>query len=512
MTKDLREAIVEITLAGYQLEAEAFELLRILQSEEHFEFIINESLVEANSLSPKPIVITRDLVEKVLSKMAKGKEVAGDHVHLRSSVPLAKEISSDIEIIKDGNEEADSSGTIGDFNQYFRDRYEKLSIILHERLDFRDAHDVTTALEAKYGAKLKMTAIVMNKRERIDQVFLEVEDVESTATVLITSSKSRELFEMARRILPDQVIGIEAVRGKGDLFIAEQVILPDVPEKRSPKADCPVNAILLSDIHVGSKTFCSDAFERLVMWLNGKIGTPKQVDAASRTKYVIIAGDLVDGIGVYPRQEEDLIITSIHEQYKKVAQYIEQIPDYVEIIVIPGNHDAVRQALPQPAISKEFAESVYEVRNVRSLGNPSEVKIHGIHFLLYHGRSLDDVIARVPNLSLRTPEKAMEYLLKCRHLAPEYGARTSLAPECKDRLIITKVPDVFQAGHIHVASNSSYRGTLIVNCGAWQEQTEYQRRMGIDPTPGVMPILNLHTLDLNMMNFISSEVAISPNP
>ena len=164
MTKDLREAIVEITLAGYQLEAEAFELLRILQSEEHFEFIINESLVEANSLSPKPIVITRDLVEKVLSKMAKGKEVAGGHVHLRSSVPLAKEISSDIEVIKDGNEEADSSGTIGDFNQYFRDRYEKLSIILHERLDFRDAHDVTTALEAKYGAKLKMTAIVMNKR------------------------------------------------------------------------------------------------------------------------------------------------------------------------------------------------------------------------------------------------------------------------------------------------------------------------------------------------------------
>ena len=209
MTKDLREAIVEITLAGYQLEAEAFELLRILQSEEHFEFIVNESLVEANNLSPKPIVITRDLVEKVLSKVTKGKEVTAGHVHLRSSVPLAKEISSDIEIIKDGNEEAESSGTIGDFNQYFRDRYEKLSRILHERLDFRDAHDVTTALEAKYGTRLKMTAIVMNKRERIDRVFLEVEDVESTATVLVTSSKGRELFETARRILPDQVIGID---------------------------------------------------------------------------------------------------------------------------------------------------------------------------------------------------------------------------------------------------------------------------------------------------------------
>ncbi len=509
MSKRLREAIEEIILAGYQLQAEAFELLKILQDEEYFSSVIAESLREAEGQYPKPVVITRDVIEKALKEITHEKEVATTRVELRSLIPLAKEISSDLEILRDGNERAESSGTISDFNQYFKDRFEKLSRILRERLDFKDAGNITDALETKYGEKVKMIAIVMDKRERPNQIFIEIEDTENSATLMVPKHGNRELYETAQRVTLDQVIGIEAVHGRNDLFIAEQILFPDVPEKRPASADQPINVVLLSDIHLGSKTFCHDAFERLIMWLNGKVGNSRQVDAASRTKYVLIAGDLVDGIGVYPRQEEELAITDIYQQYRHVAQYIEQIPDYIEVVIVPGNHDAVRQALPQPAIPKEFAEPIYEVRNVKSLGNPSEIKLHGVHFLLYHGRSLDDVIARIPNLSLRTPEKAMEYLLKCRHLAPEYGARTSLAPENRDRLVITQPPDVFQAGHIHVAKNSTYRGTLIVNCGAWQEQTQYQKRMGLDPTPGIMPVLNLQTMNLSMINFLHEEATIS---
>jgi DNA polymerase II small subunit len=510
-SRNVKEALENIALAGYQLDPAAFELLKVLQSEARFSSLINESINEVERCTPKTMLITRDIIEKALTKVTHPKEATLKRVELRSSIPLAKEISSDVEILKNGGEEAESSGDISDFNQYFRDRFERLARILRERLDFRDAGDVTKALEAKYGERIRIIAIVMSKREYGNQLFLEIEDEESAATLMVLSNKGRELFETARRILLDQVVGIEALRGKNDLLIAEQIVLPDIPDKRPMSTDYPINAALLSDIHLGSKTFCVDAFERFIMWLNGKVGNPRQTDAASKTKYVIIAGDLVDGIGVYPRQEEDLSITDIYQQYKTVAQYIEQIPDYIEVVIIPGNHDAVRQALPQPAIPKEFAEPVYEARNITSLGNPSEIRVHGLHFLLYHGRSLDDVIARVPNLSLRTPEKAMEYLLRCRHLAPEYGARTSLAPESTDRLVIAQPPDVFQAGHIHVAKNSVYRGTVIVNCGAWQDQTEYQRRMGIEPTPGVMPILNLQTMNLSMMNFRYSEDTISPN-
>ncbi|MGQ9544038.1 MAG: DNA-directed DNA polymerase II small subunit [Candidatus Bathyarchaeia archaeon] len=502
--RNLREAIETLTSAGYQLEAEAFELIRMLRDEEYLEALIYEAMAEAERQKPKPIVITKSIIIEALERVTKKVNVQEVKVQTRTRIPLAKEVSSDFELIRDGSEEAESSGTIDDFNRYFKDRFNKLSKIIRERLDFKDARDLTDALESKYGEKVKMVATVMDKRERSGQLFFDIEDLESTA-VLMVPRGNRELYDIARTVLPDQVIGIEASHGKSDLFIAEQIILPDIPERRLASTNYPINAVLISDIHFGSRTFRDDAFERFIMWLNGKVGSPRHIEAAFKTKYILIAGDLVDGIGVYPRQEEELAIPDIYRQYRLVAQYIEQIPDYIEVIIIPGNHDAVRQALPQPAIPKEFAEPILEAREVKNLGNPSEFRLHGIHFLMYHGRSLDDIVATVPNLNMRMPERAMEYLLKCRHLAPEYGGRTSLAPESRDRLIIAEPPNVFQSGHMHVAKASIYRGTILVNCGTWQEQTEYQRRIGIEPTPGVAPILNLQTMQVNMMDFLHEE-------
>jgi len=40
----------------------------------------------------------------------------------------------------------------------------------------------------------------------------------------------------------------------------------------------------------------------------------------------------------------------------------------------------------------------------------------------------------------------------------------------------------------------SYRGLLMVNSGAWQRQTSYQRNLGLEPTPGMIPVVDLQTL------------------
>jgi len=239
--------------------------------------------------------------------------------------------------------------------------------------------------------------------------------------------------------------------------------------------------------------------------LNLKIGTPNQRAVAERTKYLVICGDIVDGIGVYPRQEQELEIKDLYEQYKAAAGYIGMIPDHVEVIILPGNHDAVRQALPQPPIPRDFGEPLYEARDFISIGNPSEVALHGVRFLLHHGRSLDDVIARVPNMGFSQPEKAMRLQLQCRHLASEYGNRTSIAPEAVDHLVIEHVPDVFQSGHIHVVRHENYRGTQIINSGAWQSQTDYQRRAGLVPTPGILTTVNLRNLEVRMIDFMSAS-------
>jgi DNA polymerase II small subunit len=96
----------------------------------------------------------------------------------------------------------------------------------------------------------------------------------------------------------------------------------------------------------------------------------------------------------------------------------------------------------------------------------------------------------------------MVELLKSRHLAPIYGEKTPLAPEQSDSLIIDPVPDVFHAGHVHVWGVSEYRGVVVANSGAWQMQTNYQKSMGIEPQPGVVPVLNLASFKTTNLNFL----------
>ena len=202
-----------------------------------------------------------------------------------------------------------------------------------------------------------------------------------------------------------------------------------------------------------------------------------------------IAGDIVDGVGIYPNQARELVVRDVDKQYKLASRYLEQIPDYIEVIVTPGNHDAPRKALPQPAIGDTFLETLQEARKVYSLGNPCTLSLHGVEILVFHGRSLDDVISTVPDMTHSHPERAMRLLLQSRHLAPLYGGKTPLSPEDKDPLVIQRPPDIFHAGHVHALEYANYRGVLIMNSGCWQEQTDYMRRNGFTPTPAKVPVV-----------------------
>jgi DNA polymerase II small subunit len=142
------------------------------------------------------------------------------------------------------------------------------------------------------------------------------------------------------------------------------------------------------------------------------------------------------------------------------------------------------------------------MENVKMLGNPAYLNLHGVNLLVYHGRSLDDIVAMIPGLSFTKPTLAMKILLKARHLAPIYGGRTPIAPEKEDHLVIEDLPDIFHAGHVHTVDVNTYRNTLLINSGTWQGQTCYQLNMGLNPTPGIVPIVNLATLEVTLRNFV----------
>jgi DNA polymerase II small subunit len=504
----LKRAVSFTIAAGYQLDKEAFEFLNIVSETEDPIGLMEDAVRKIKDLPQKPLFIDRSLLESMKKEPCCEEEkpppsfVPSTISEGRNSFrPYAKDVEDVVKVVADPTDKICTTGSIKEYLEYFQDRFERLRKILRKRIDAKNAVPISVALKTQVKSKVNIIGMVTEKIESKERLFLKIEDLEASVTVLVPQNSSREVIAKARSLLLDQVVCVSVIKGRNDLLIAKDFISPEIPRKSPHKASMPVHAVLMSDLHVGSKEFMGKEFNRFVLWLKGKLGNGNLRDLAGHVKYLVIAGDLVDGIGIYPGQMEELVITDIYEQYREAAKLIEQIPEYIEIIVIPGNHDASRKALPQPALPKDYAEPLYEVRKIRSLGNPSTLSLHEVELLLFHGRSLDDIAAVAPNVSFDTPDKSMKLLLRSRHLAPIYGERTPIAPEKQDFMVIERIPDIFHAGHVHVLKCNDYRGTLIVNSGAWQRQTEFQKKMGLIPTPGIVPIVNLQTFKIATLDF-----------
>ncbi len=512
----LQKAVALTIAAGYQLNREAFEFLRLIAAVEDPSEIMDKAIKKIVALSEKPLFIDKTFLENLLEEQKPTREsvMQPSEVFRETTVPrpqvtedkktfhpYASEVESNVSIIDDPGSKLASGGTIEDYLGYFQDRYRRIERLLRQRMDAKSAASIIDVYRASANARLKIICMVTDKRESKQRIILTVEDLYANATVLVPQNASQEVQKKARMLMLDQVVCLSVVKTRGNLLIAEDIILPDVAQRKPHKAPVPVYAALTSDMHVGSTKFQRGSFNHFILWLNGKYGNEKMKEIAGNVKYVLIAGDIVDGVGVYPNQMKELVVRDVCKQYRLAARYLEQIPDYIEVIIAPGNHDAPRKALPQPPISHTFLEMLQESKKVYSLGDPCTLSLHGVEILMFHGRSLDDIVSTIPDMTYSHPEKTMKLLLQGRHLAPLYGGKTPLAPENRDSLVIERIPDIFHAGHVHTLGYDNYRGVLIVNSGCWQEQTEYMRRNGFVPDPGKVPVVNLQTLEVTTVSF-----------
>lgn len=489
------------------LHPSVFEELRNKNAKE-----IERILEEAKK--SRPDVLTLEYLKSLDGVSTDGKESSGAfvreekkgidvHIGRRQDRGPAEDYESELKI-RWGDGKGKKSKEVGlrGFVDYFNYRYDMLAKILRDRDPLRDAATIEWAKSSMYG-DVRLIGMINDVRPtKKGHLIIELEDPTGVIPTMILNTE-KELLQTAREFVKDEVIGIHGSRSKGgDLIIVREIFFPDVPVKNGlRKSEAPLAMALISDIHVGSAKFIEEDFMKFLRWLRGELGNHKQRELASRVKYLIMCGDLVDGVGIYPEQEGELEIKDIYQQYAKMAEYIEMVPEHIEIVVIPGNHDAARQAEPQPPIMEEFAEQLYADDRIHMAGNPSYIGVHGVEVLAYHGRSLDDVISTIPEMSYSKPDKAMLALVKKRHLAPVYGGKVPLAPESVDQMLISEVPDIFHFGHVHHIGVSSYRGTILVNSGTFQEQTSFQKKLNMMPTPSQVPIVDLQAQRTTIMRF-----------
>ena len=475
--------VAKVLSSGYMLDAKAFEIINNLPPGIDADLFIEKLIESKSGMVGETKVITQGDVEKLVPHETSQEERA----------PIRD--SADLEVVSDPTQAiAPAEGAEG-YGRLFRDRYARLFSIVRERLDTKSSATVASAKNLAPGKKVKIAGLLSDRSSRRGNIELRMDDPTGSMKVLCQEGPS----EKAALEAPlDSMIVVEVSRAKSGQVFADSVVLPDLPGRKVVSSSHRVYAVLLSDIHIGSRMFLSDDFEWFLQWLIGGFG---DADVVSRIKYVIVAGDLVDGVGVYPGQEFQLAERDPKKQYEIAAELLKRVPSHVQIVLSPGNHDAVRQALPQPAVAVDMAESLYAMDNVRWVGDPAYIKIHGVTFLVYHGKSLDDVIATTPNLAYDRPTDAMKLLLRARHLAPTYGKRTALSPESRDYMVVDRIPDIFHVGHVHTFGETTYRGTLLINSGTWQAQTNFQLNMGMEPTPSIIPVLDLSTLKTIRRNF-----------
>jgi DNA polymerase II small subunit len=498
VSEKIKNALIKIIENGLQLSADGFEFLKTLE-EEKVESLTARVINSIKQDSPETQVLDKKFLEDFFMKLEKREaesRVTGKTVFR----PLASEYPSQIQLVEESTK--DQEGSIDDFLEYFQNRFKKIEGIFKKRIDMQDVVSIDDALRVSLKSKVKIIGIVTNKRTSGSRLFLEIEDLENSISLMATDPQT---ISKGLSVLSDQVICVEAVKYSQDLFIANDFFWPDVPSHTPRRAQVPLCSVFLADIHIGSRYFQDKLFERFVKWLRMEFGNSRLRLLASRVKYLIIAGDLVDGIGIYPDQLNELDIKDIRRQYAIAAEYLSEIPDYVNIIIIPGNHDAVRKSLPQPPISKDYAELLYDDRT-SLFSNPCRLLLNNIETYVCHGKALDDILFKTPGMDFYSPEKGVELLLRCRHVAPIYGNSTPLAPEKTDRLVIEAVPDIVHMGHIHVYGSKRYKGTTLISSSSWQEQTPFQKRVNLTPTVGLVPILDLQTQNTSVLDFKESEL------
>jgi DNA polymerase II small subunit len=382
------------------------------------------------------------------------------------------------------------------YENYFKSRLKKIRKILRENPEVSGVIDIGKLSYINPEGDVTIIGLVNSKRETRNGYMFEVED--ATGIIKVFIGRDKEDYKKAFEIMPDSVVAFKGRYSKRGMFFAEHIYLPDVPmyKREKPPLEEKVYAVLISDIHVGSNKFCEKAFMKFLEWLNGNVNTKAEEEIVSRIKYIIIAGDVVDGIGIYPGQYNELSIPDIFDQYEALANLLSNVPEHITMFIGPGNHDAARTALPQPEFYREYAKPIYDLKNAVIISNPAVIDLHGREFLIAHGRGIEDVVSYVPNMSHHEPVKPMVELLKLRHLAPTFGGKVPIAPDSEDLLVIESVPDVVQMGHVHVLDYQIYRGVFLINSATWQGQTEFQKMVNIVPTPAKVPIIDIDTARL----------------
>ncbi len=490
---------------GFLISPEAVKLI----IEYHdVDLAIEAVLKYLENISPKPIVITALHVNNALSSTSIESKKTIQTKELRGTVDF------EIKFTFTGYKIERSMRLVDSYVRLLIDRYQKLRRILLERPDLRYAvslrdikRGIKKIMESENAQQRKVVTIglvssVVRTSKKIEIILEDIISGEREGRIvnraLAEVTSTSQAFKKAIWVSEDEVIGVIGTINNDKINI-DDILLPGISLKPVKRPNDDIYVALISDLHVGSSRFAESKFKAFLKAVQGDTDDPKLKNVAEKLRFIIIAGDLVDGFGMYSGQEKELLTDDVEEQYKMLSELLSMIPEDIRIVLIPGDHDVSGLYVPSPPIPREFARSLYEQQNIHMLGDPSFIRIAGIDILVSHGRGLDDAIElyTIKGLTSDGIIDAMESLLLRRNLVIPINGKTPLAPYPYDFNVITTMPDIMHTGHTHIAAAAMlHKNILLINSGSWQEQSIKQKLKGLNPSVGTCYFVNLKNMSL----------------
>ena len=451
-------------------------------------------IVKLKSFNVSESILSEDVFEKYKRRL--GIKNQKSKISEKSGVEVLLDIKGD-------------SGKIesGDFVSYFRSRFEFLRDVLIKNGGLENLSSIRRL--GNNSGFFCVIGMVYNKRiTKNKNLLIEIEDL-TGRTVVLVNRDNKQLFERARNLLLDDIVAFKCSGSSKMLFVSD-FVYPDSCLDSEKFGDKDEFVAFSGDFHVGSRDFLEGNLMKFVSWLNGEVGDDWQRGLARKVKYLVLSGDNIEGVGVYPGQERFLAIKGCRGQYEKLAEILGRIRKDIEIIMCPGQHDAVWVGEPQPAIAEKWGGSLNGLENLKLVSNPSMIEIGGLKILVYCGGSLNKFIDEIEELRInyghRCPVKVVDEILRRRHLAPVYGEMDIIPNKIGDDLVLKELPDVFVVGGQHRAMVGNYNNILTISTSCWQSRTGFHEMIGSEPDPCKVPILNLKSKEIKILDFSEDEV------
>lgn len=421
----------------------------------------------------------------------------------------------DLEVVFDYCEKP-KKVSVNDFVLYFNRRLEYFTNLLRGRVNLDNVVRISK-LKDVFGTNslVSVIGLVSDISEtKNGHYVITLEDKSGQVKCFVNKDK-KDVFVKVSNLCLDEGVAVVGKAGK-DIIWVDDFVVPSPPAFTGlKKTEREEYVVCISDLHFGAKVFVDDAFAKFLDWICGRTGNEKLNEMARKVKYVVVAGDVIEGIGIYPGQGQDARILSTELQYHEAARWLSQIPEDKCIVVVSGNHDTNRLSEPQPKPPYERVYALYNMPNVIFLSNPSIVKLFcddpcgGLDFYLYHGGSIFYYANKISHLrekgGAKVPEEVVKFLLEKRHLAPSHGSTLYIPDSQRDPLVIRKMPDFFVTGHTHKMGVANYKGCSILSCGCWVEMSDYQEKMGMFPDIGKCFLVNTRTREPKVLSFYSEK-------